>query len=237
MKLMIITGGSRGLGLSISEEFEQKGWDIIDFSRSGKKHNVKIDLSNSGESLEIVKNRLNVIDISNIEELTVISNAAMITPIKKCYKLEKNDVTKNLTVNILTPVIVLNYIIGCFRNLEIPKTLVNLSSGAALRGMSGWSLYCASKAATENYINSLIEEELTEDNPYRVYNFDPGIMDTGMQKDIRNSSSEDFPDLERFKGFKANGDLKTPSEVAKLLIRLLDGDSFSGRYSVKELDF
>lgn len=237
MKLLIITGGSRGLGLSIIDEFEKKGWEIINFSRSGKKYNIKTDLSDCEESIKVIKSKLQSLDKSKIDELTIISNAAVVKPIKKVYKLSSDNVTKNITVNVLTPVIILNQLVVFFRDLECAKTLVSISSGAALRGISGWSLYCASKAAMENYINSVIEEEKTEKHPFNLYNFDPGIMDTDMQSDIRNSSSADFPDLERFKSFKTNGDLRTPSEVAKLLVRLLDGNSSSGRYSVQELNF
>lgn len=237
MRLLIITGGSRGLGLSIIEEYEKKGWDIINLSRSGKNFNVITDLFDTEKSLKSISMKMDSIDISTIEELVIISNAATILPIKKTYKLTPAESQKNLTINILTPIVILNFLIDYFRNLNTPKTIVNISSGAALRGMSGWSLYCASKAAMENYINTLIVEEEVELHPYTSYNFDPGIMDTNMQGEIRNSSILDFPELDRFKEFKENGELRTPLEVAKLLIFLLEKNPKPGRYSVKELNF
>lgn len=234
MNLLIITGGSRGLGLSIINELEKKNWEIIDFSRSGKKYNTKIDLKNTESTLKIISKRIEKINLATISKLYIISNAAAINPIKKCYKISSKDVISNFSVNIQSPIAILNYLISYFRSVHIPKKIINISSGAALRGYGGWSLYCASKAAMENYINSIILDEETEDYPFTVMNFDPGVMDTKMQEEIRQSDVEDFPQLERFNSFKKDKALQTPSKVANILITLLDGDVSSGRYSVKD---
>lgn len=234
MKLLIISGGSKGLGLSIINKLEKKNWKIIDFSRSGKKYNIKTDLSDSNSLLKTVKESLSQLDKASINKIYIISNAATITPIKKSYNITSEDVINNFTVNIQSPVILLNYLISFFRDLKIPKKIVNISSGAALHGYAGWSLYCASKAAMENYINSVILDEETEVYPFTIINFDPGIMDTDMQREIRCSNNEDFPQLERFNNFKRDNVLVNPARVANILITILEGNTSSGRYSVKD---
>ena len=52
--------------------------------------------------------------------------------------------------------------------------------------------------------------------------FGPGIMDTDMQATIRSSAEEDFKDLERFKKFKEDGNLLTPTVVAGAIKRLIE---------------
>ena len=66
----------------------------------------------------------------------------------------------------------------------------------------------------------------------------PGIVDTGMQAEIRGTSPEDFPSLQSFIDLHANGDLARSEEVAAHLMPLVTGHSMdqSGqRFDVREL--
>ena len=94
------------------------------------------------------------------------------------------------------------------------------SSQSFLNGYEGWSLYCASKAALENFIRSVALEQAREAAPFIAVNISPGIIDTDMQQAIRAASKADFPDVERFVGFKNSGALRAPAEVAAAVIRI-----------------
>lgn len=66
----------------------------------------------------------------------------------------------------------------------------------------------------------------------------PGIVDTDMQKEIRSADSQNFPSLSSFVGYFENGDLSSPSDVAKKLLPLITTHTFeqSGqRFDVREL--
>jgi benzil reductase ((S)-benzoin forming) len=58
--------------------------------------------------------------------------------------------------------------------------------------------------------------------------FDPGIMDTEMQGRIRASNESDFPELNRFIGFKKNNELLGPeivgSAAGKVILGMLAQD-------------
>ena len=54
MKKVLITGASRGIGLAISDELQDK-YTVIGISKSGNNNTLKFDLSNQ-QDLETVKN-------------------------------------------------------------------------------------------------------------------------------------------------------------------------------------
>lgn len=236
-KLLIISGGSKGLGKSLVEIYSSRGWDIIELSRSGNsKFNFRVDFNKPDEIDNWLSKILINIDKDNITELHIINNAATLTPIDKNYRIDTSLTIQNMNINVVSSIIFLNYLTKDFRKLDTPKTIVNISSGAALKGYSGWSLYCASKAAMENYMNSIMIQEEDEKFPFSAINFDPGVMDTQMQEEIRSSKTSQFPTLERFIDLKKNNELRSPESVAELLSELLKTKPYSGRYSVKDLD-
>ena len=63
--------------------------------------------------------------------------------------------------------------------------IVNVSSGAALRPLEGWSAYCAGKAGLAMLTRSIDLEHRA--GGIRVFGFQPGTTDTDMQVAIRAS--------------------------------------------------
>ena len=64
-------------------------------------------------------------------------------------------------------------------------TIVNVSSGAAMRPLEGWSAYCTGKAGLAMLTRAIALEN--PDNGIRVFGFQPGTTDTDMQVTIRAS--------------------------------------------------
>ena len=69
----------------------------------------------------------------------------------------------------------------------------NVSSGAGRRAYFSWSAYCAGKAAVDRLSECLALEEKRAGT--RVLSVAPGIIDTGMQAQIRASTAEQFPEI------------------------------------------
>ena len=100
----------------------------------------------------------------------------------------------------------------------------NISSGAARNGYSGWSAYCATKAAVDLMTESVqIEEE--EHGLLRAYSVAPGVIDTDMQAVIRECRIEDFPMVEKFRDLKARDAFNTPEFVAQKLLDIAFDES------------
>ncbi len=225
MKLSIITGGSRGLGKAFIKILNHDGWEVKELSRSGTGvAHIPLNLQHPDKVGFTVNELFSTLSSHHYKEVLLINNAGTLTPIKKVSALDTNELLENISVNLTSSLVIMQAFIHHFRDLSSPKTLVNISSGAALKGYPGWSIYCAGKAGCENFINSLAMEEAREEHPFRVLNFDPVVMDTQMQTEIRNSEIEHFPYRQRFIDFKESGSLRNPENVARKLLSLLQNN-------------
>ncbi len=69
---------------------------------------------------------------------------------------------------------------------------------------------------------------LSEVNRIKVFSVAPGVIDTEMQNQIRETSPEDFSNVEKFITLKENNELVSPKETADLLLKIIDNrDNYS----------
>jgi benzil reductase ((S)-benzoin forming) len=228
MKLFIITGGSKGLGLALCELYKTRGYKIIEFSRSAPHdYSVQIDLADPAKSSLTVANAMESIDCNQIQELIIVSNAATLNPIGPTSNKPHDELIENMNTNFVSAIVVLSELIAKFQSTSCRKVIVNISSGAAVKGYFGWSLYCATKAGMENFIRSLAIEQQTQPQPFIPININPGVIDTEMQALIRATPQTDFHEVERFIQRKNQGLLFPPEKVAVAIGRIIDLSSLS----------
>ena len=219
-KTVIITGANRGLGKEFVDVLIQdKDCFIISISRrlseEQKKYSserfffLEMDLSKDDVKEKISRLKEKIGD----EAVYFINNASIIEPIAKIEDLDEESIEKTVTVNVKSALLITQYLLK--NHSQNPLTFVNISSGAANRPINNWSLYCSSKAFVQMFFN--VAE--TEYKQHRFFNINPGVMDTGMQETIRAS---DFPDLENFKELQKEGQLKSPFEVAKDILKTIE---------------
>lgn len=235
MKLLLITGGSKGLGRALCEQFETRNYKILEFSRSAPHaYSIRMDLADPEASRLSLADAIEPVDSGQLQELIIINNAGMLEPVGPTSSKPYRELIKNMNTNYVSPVLVLTEIIAMFQETACRKVIANISSGAALKGRAGWSLYCAAKAGMENFIRSLALEQQAELQPFIPINIDPGVVDTEMQALIRETSPADFPDVELFIRRKNQGLLIPPDKVAAAVIRILEQEplSFGGRYEI-----
>jgi len=211
-KVFIITGADRGLGEGFVDVLIKDNNNfVISMSRSLSEaqktytsdsfYFLKADLSDNA-----IDKKISFINtLINNEDVCFINNAVVIEPIDKIENLQDQDIERTISVNIKATIQLTKYLLRNFNENKL--TFINISSGAANRAISNWSLYCSSKA----FIKMFYEVAEIEYRQHRFFNIDPGVMDTNMQKSIRNS---DFPDVSSFKGLQEQGKLKAPKQVA-----------------------
>ncbi|MCB9495255.1 MAG: SDR family NAD(P)-dependent oxidoreductase [Fibrobacteria bacterium] len=237
MRLALITGGSRGLGSALCHQYLQDGWTVLEFSRSAP-HSFSrpLDLSAPETVATTVKESQEGLPHDAIEELVAIHNAGDVSPITSVAHLDSARVLGSLHANLAGGILFLSTVVDHFAGLPGSKRLANISSGAALKGYAGWSLYCACKGGMEQFVRSLAAEQKHRPHPFLAVNIDPGVMDTSMQATIRASSPKDFPDLPRFVGLKEQGALADPARTARAVRRILSLESLSGgeRHATKD---
>ena len=221
MRIAIVTGGSRGLGEALCRCLGDDGYEVIEFSR-GAPHafSSTVDLADPYVASKAVAERLAPISAESCTDLVVFNNAGTLMPMGPTSRKPLADAVSNLNVNLVSAIAVLTEIMRHFRDAQCRKVLVNVSSGAALKGYAGWSLYCASKAGMEGFIRALAVEEEYSEHPFTAISIDPGVIDTDMQARIRTASVADFPEVERFKARKLAGGLASAHAVAVAAIRL-----------------
>ena len=74
-------------------------------------------------------------------------------------------------------------------------TIVNISSGAAIRPLEGWSAYCTGKAGMHMLTRAVALENAS--NGIRIFGFQPGTTDTDMQVKIRASGMNPVSQIPR----------------------------------------
>jgi 3-oxoacyl-[acyl-carrier protein] reductase len=114
----------------------------------------------------------------------LINNAGVIEPIATVAESDPAEWARNIEINL----------IGAYNAIRavLPRmikagggTIVNVSSGAALRPLDGWSAYCSAKAGLAMLTQAVMLENTA--NHIRVFGFQPGTTDTDMQVTIRAS--------------------------------------------------
>ena len=235
MRIAIVTGGSRGLGEALCRHLCDAGYAVIEFSRGAPHgYSSRVDLIDPAATARVVASRLAHHSPKECTDLLVFSNAGTLSPIGPPWQKATESVVANLNVNLVSAITAISEIVRHFRESDCRKVLVNISSGAALKGYAGWSLYCASKAGMEGFVRALAIEEQRMAHPFTAISVDPGVIDTDMQASIRATPKADFPEVERFIARKLSGGLATPDAVAAALIGLVSNpDLPSGsRYAV-----
>lgn len=216
-KCFVITGASSGLGKALKNYLiSETTHYVVSLSRSPEPE----DSTNS--RVQFFKCDLNELeDLSFIDliyqcyshkELVFVNNAAVILPLQAIGTFTPSDLLKHFSINVISPIQLINKFVSLFGQSKL--SIVNISSGAAGRPLSHWSLYCTSKAALHMFCNTL-----ALDHPsIAVYNTDPGVMNTNMQRQIRESS---IPDLTTFVKLVDTNQFKKSTDVAKEILRNL----------------
>jgi benzil reductase ((S)-benzoin forming) len=230
-KIVIITGANRGFGEAIFNEFYNECNQNVIISMSRNCNLFQNELMKKKDSrfvhvpCELDKpDSINLIAMEkyltkNNLEIVLFLNAASVSPVKAFNRINKEEITNSLNINVVSSVLILNTVINIVSSNRL--TVVNLSSGAASKPISGWSLYCSAKSYLKLLIETL-ELENSNNDFLRFSNFDPGVMDTEMQQEIRSSNDDSFVRFEEFVELKKQGKLREPSEVVSVMRKSLN---------------
>ncbi|GAA0456961.1 SDR family NAD(P)-dependent oxidoreductase [Alkalibacillus silvisoli] len=233
MKFAIVTGASRGLGEEVAKNLLSNEHHVITVSRKRKTNDFKnyandnrksyfhfsCDLSDleslSDTAHEIVK----VLQKHPVEELLIVNNAGMVTPIGTVGHLENHEIARHVSLNLTAPMLLVNTMKANSGAERL--TVINVTSGAAEKAIYGWNVYSSTKSAVNKYTETaaLEAQELGSRDIHVA--FSPGVMDTDMQGEIREADAKDFKDVVSFKQLKDEGQLRSPKEVADLLQSLV----------------
>lgn len=205
--VVIITGASRGLGAAGARACASLGANVVLSARS------ESDLVETAEGIRAAGGEATVIpaDVrieqdcrrlvgSTVEQFdridALVNNAGTLEPIQRIEHADQHAWRVNWQVNVLGPVMLSRAVLPALRRSS--GRIVNVSSGAAVRPISGWGAYSAAKAAVTHLTRILAQEEPA----VTAVALRPGAVDTEMQSLIRDSgaramASETFLDYVR----------------------------------------
>jgi NAD(P)-dependent dehydrogenase (short-subunit alcohol dehydrogenase family) len=194
-KVIIVTGASRGIGAAAAAALAKAGATVMLTARNGRlAADVAQAIIESGGRASATA--CDVSDYAAVEALVaetegrfgrvdaLINNAGVIEPIATIADSDPAVWARNIEINL----------IGAYNPIRalLPRmikagggTIVNVSSGAAIRPLEGWSAYCTAKAGLAMLTRAIMLENPA--NGIRVFGFQPGTTDTDMQVTIRAS--------------------------------------------------
>jgi 3-oxoacyl-[acyl-carrier protein] reductase len=239
MDNVIVTGGSRGLGLGIARKLAATGYNVIAIARSesqelattmrdvrdagtGSLHFVPFDLATLSEIPALVKS----IRAEFGPIYGVVNNAGLGTSgiLSTMPDLEIERLTR---LNVLSPIILTKYAIRSMM-AKARGRVVNIASIVAFTGYSGLAAYSASKASLVGFTRSLARE--LGPVGITVNAVAPGFIDTDM---TQHMNATDRARLERRSALRH---LAGVEDVANAVEFLLDGKAGSITGTVLTVD-
>ena len=219
MNVLIITGGSKGIGKGIAEYYSSKDYLVYSLSRTKSNlsaiEEVEVDVTDLTLACKKLNYILHKIDFSIVKKITFINNAGRLGKISNLGNLEPTDIELSIKLNTTVPLVLSNTFIKATMDLDADKQIINISSGAAVSPYAGWSVYCSSKAAIDMMTKTIATEQSVVKNGVKCISIYPGVVDTNMQDQIRSTSVSEFKNVERFKELKATNQLYSPAFVGK----------------------
>lgn len=197
MKIILITGASRGIGREIAKNLAKKGYKII--ANYNKSEEAAQDLAKMSDNIEIYKadvsKRVEVkqmVDyiIKKYKKIDVLINNAGISETKLFTDVTDEEWNKIVNNNLYSAFCVTQEVA---KNMICEKNgcIINISSVWGMVGASCETIYSITKAGIDGMTKSLAKE-LGPSN-IRVNSIAPGIIDTDMNK---NLSDEDIKNIE-----------------------------------------
>ncbi len=219
-KLAYVTGASRGIGEALVQQLLAAGYRVIGLSRTTKIDHpnftfVQLDLSN----LEAVKSF--TFD-ETAPHVLLVNNAGMLGEVGSVGAITDSTFERVMRVNTIAPQILMNQFIKTFNKIAESGHILNISSGAGKNAIDGWAAYCASKAALDLFSETVrLEFNLHQTENWFIHSIAPGVVDTEMQSEIRNSDPSEFKSLDRFIALKTENQLASPTAVAEKLFSVI----------------
>jgi 3-oxoacyl-[acyl-carrier protein] reductase len=193
MRNVIVTGGSRGLGLGIARKLTAVGYHVVAIART-RTDELSAAISeaerNHTGSLQFV-----AFDLANIEDISRLVRALR-KDLGPIYGLVNNaavsfdgalaimhnaQIEQLVRLNTLSPIVLSKYVVR-FMMADGGGRIVNIASIIGFTGYSGLSVYGATKASMIGFTRSLARE--VGRKGVNVNAVAPGFLDTDMTQGL-----------------------------------------------------
>jgi 3-oxoacyl-[acyl-carrier protein] reductase len=224
MHNVLVTGGSRGIGLAISRKLAAAGYNVIAVARRESdelKNAIQGAIRQGRGGLHFRAFDLSEIDLIQpfTKELRdefgaiygLVNNAGIGTE-GLLATMHNSEIEALLRLNVLSPVVLTKYVVRQMM-ADGAGRIINMSSIIATTGYNGLSVYGATKAAATGFTRSLARE--VGKLGITVNAIAPGFVDTELTQGLSDDQRK------RIAGRSALRRLPEPDDVARMVEYLL----------------
>jgi 3-oxoacyl-[acyl-carrier protein] reductase len=191
MRNVLVSGGTRGVGLAIAKKLAADGFRVLAL---GRKQGAELDAAIAAAPA-IVFVPFDLADIEAIPELVrglkaahgplygLVNNAALGTE-GLLSNMHNSDIAKLVHLNTVSPIVLTKYAVRAMMTAGSGR-IVNISSIIGSTGYSGLSVYGATKASMLGFTRSLARE--VGRLGVTVNAVAPGFMDTEMTASLKDT--------------------------------------------------
>lgn len=245
MKYFIITGTSRGIGQAMAEHLMELGHYVICISRTpnqaliskeGQLRYFTCDLGRTSELDALMDQVFACIDPLAAESVSLINNAAVISPLASMGQASAEEITYHMQVNLIAPMILTSLFIQRTEHLSVVKRVMNISSASSKYLLPGMSCYSTAKSGLDTFTKAVGMEQGNQAGGVQIVSVWPGMIETALQEEARGTNQSRFASAGIFAGLKDKGMLTTPQYTAEQLVQLLLSESFPHGSIVEQLE-
>ena len=240
--LYILTGASRGMGLSMARQLLDSGHTVLCISRTEQQALAqhaqqagapllqwRHDLADSAPVGQRLEGWLREQDRTAWRSVTLINNAGVIAGIVPLSQADASDLARALRVGLEAPMVISAAFLRATEGWPAERKLLNISSGLGRRAMASQAAYCAAKAGMDHFTRCVALEEAQKADGAKVCSLAPGVIDTDMQVQLRSADAATFPDRDSFARLKSEGQLTSPEEAARRVLAHLARPDFGAQ--------
>ena len=240
--LTILTGASRGMGLAMAQQLCTPDALLLCISRATSSELQALstqqgasliqwsaDLAEPAPVASQLLAWLGGQDTGSLASATLINNAGIIGRIGPLNPMDAVDIATTLRIDLEAPMLLTAAFLTATRAWEVPRKILNISSGLGRNAMAGSALYCAAKAGMDHFSRCVALDEATHTYGARIVSIAPGVIDTDMQADLRAGDPAGFPGRATFINLKETGALTSPVDAAARLLAYLARPDFGSQ--------
>ena len=237
--LFILTGASRGMGLSMARQLMVRGNRLLclsrhpsaELARDAAQAGVTLldwrqDLADAQGASERLRAWLLTQASEGFASATLINNAGLIPQIAPLSRVDLANLAQALRVDLEAPMLLTAAFLGATESWGVERKVLNISSGLGRRAMASQAGYCAAKAGMDHFSRCVALDEALKPQGARICSLAPGVIDTDMQVQLRSAPAQDFPDHSGFAQLQQQGMLTSSDEAAARVLAYLRREDF-----------